>query len=241
MKLVGLAVLLVVLVSGCVQDAGLANPAAVYCEEQGFTYDIRTEEGGERGYCVFPDGSECDGWAYYRGECPLLNVSADYNSLSECRTACEMFGFENSSCMQPSEAKPTHVNRGSCLIPQSEQCGNVGQCDCYCYTAEILYVDLTPSEAKDLIEAVPELVIIDVSPNYMEGHLPGAVNYYLGDGSLDRAIPALNKKDFYLVYCHFDSASIQGAQKLVDAGFENVFRLEGNYQAWVDAGYEIEV
>ena len=106
--------------------------------------------------------------------------------------------------------------------------------------AEISYVDVTPAEAKALIDANPDLVIIDVSPHYAQGHLPGAVHYYLGDGSLDEAIPTLDKNKTYLVYCHVDSVARQGAQKLIDAGFENVYRLEGNYSAWVDAGYPIE-
>ncbi len=49
--------------------AGLANPASVYCEEQGGTLEIRDEAGGQVGYCVFDDGSECEEWAYFRGEC----------------------------------------------------------------------------------------------------------------------------------------------------------------------------
>jgi putative hemolysin len=51
--------------------ADMPNPASVYCEEQGGTVDIRTdpETGGQVGYCVFADGSECDEWAFYRGEC----------------------------------------------------------------------------------------------------------------------------------------------------------------------------
>jgi rhodanese-related sulfurtransferase len=102
------------------------------------------------------------------------------------------------------------------------------------------YMDITPMEAKELIDTEPDLVIIDVSPNYAQGHLPGAVNYYVGDGSLDDAIPTLDKNKNYLVYCHVDSAAILGAQKLIDAGFEHVYRLEGNYAAWVDAGYPIE-
>lgn len=102
------------------------------------------------------------------------------------------------------------------------------------------YMDVTPQEAKIIIDENPDLVIIDVSPKYDEGHLPGAVNYYLGDGSLDNAIPTLDPEGKYLVYCHVDSVSISGAQALVDAGFKNVYRLEGNYSAWVDAGYEIE-
>ncbi len=102
------------------------------------------------------------------------------------------------------------------------------------------YADLTPAEAKQLIDENPDLVIIDVSPVYAAGHLPGAVNYYWADGSLDAAIPMLDENATYLVYCHSESASRQGAQKLVDAGFTNVYRLEGEYEAWVDAGYPIE-
>ncbi|MEW5803922.1 MAG: DUF333 domain-containing protein [bacterium] len=51
-------------------NAGLPNPAAVYCKENGGTYEIRTAaDGSQSGVCIFSDGTECDGWAYYRGEC----------------------------------------------------------------------------------------------------------------------------------------------------------------------------
>lgn len=102
------------------------------------------------------------------------------------------------------------------------------------------YMDVTAAEARELINNNPDLIILDVSPKYDDGHLPGALNYYIGDGSLDDIIPTLDKEAKYLVYCHTDSASIPGAQKLIDAGFMNVYRLEGNYAAWVGAGYEIE-
>ncbi len=109
------------------------------------------------------------------------------------------------------------------------------------YSAEkASYTDVAPAEAKELIEKTPGIVIIDVSPAYAKGHLPGAVSYPLGDGSLDKAIPALDKSKTYLVYCHVDRVAIQGAQKLVKAGFKKVYRLKGNYKAWVDAGYPIE-
>jgi rhodanese-related sulfurtransferase len=102
------------------------------------------------------------------------------------------------------------------------------------------YMDVSPEEALSLIETNPDLVVIDVSPHYDDGHLPGALHYYLGDGSLDVAIPTLDMQKDYLVYCHVDSVSIAGAQKLIDAGFETVYRLMGNYGAWVDAGYTVE-
>ncbi len=51
-------------------DVGLANPASVYCEENGGGLDIRQDEvGNEFGVCIFPDGSECDEWAFFGGEC----------------------------------------------------------------------------------------------------------------------------------------------------------------------------
>ena len=102
------------------------------------------------------------------------------------------------------------------------------------------YMDVSPAEAKKLIDEDLEIIVIDVSPKYDEGHLPRAVNYYIGDGSLDRAIPTLDKDATYLVYCHVDSVAIAGAQKLVDAGFSDVYRLAGNYNGWVAAGYPVE-
>jgi rhodanese-related sulfurtransferase len=102
------------------------------------------------------------------------------------------------------------------------------------------YIDVSPMEAKELIDNTPDIVIIDVSPYYAQGHIPGAISYYLGDGSLDEAIPMLDKNKVYLVYCHVDSVAIAGAIKLINAGFETVYRLEGNYSAWVEAGYSVD-
>jgi putative hemolysin len=47
----------------------MPNPASKYCVDQGGKLEIRTEAGGEVGYCIFPDGSECEEWSYYRGQC----------------------------------------------------------------------------------------------------------------------------------------------------------------------------
>jgi putative hemolysin len=61
----------------------LPNPASVYCEQQGNRSEIRTAaDGSQAGVCVFPDGSECDEWAYYRGECKPAS-SASTSGTSE--------------------------------------------------------------------------------------------------------------------------------------------------------------
>jgi putative hemolysin len=40
--------------------SGKPNPAAVYCEEQGGSYNLETGE------CTLKDGSVVDAWQYYR-------------------------------------------------------------------------------------------------------------------------------------------------------------------------------
>lgn len=40
---------------------GGANPASLYCTDLGYTAD------GDA--CVFPDGTQCEQWAFWRGEC----------------------------------------------------------------------------------------------------------------------------------------------------------------------------
>lgn len=51
-------------------SAEIANPAAKNCVDQGFENEIRTAtDGSQYGVCKFPDGSECEEWAYFRGEC----------------------------------------------------------------------------------------------------------------------------------------------------------------------------
>jgi putative hemolysin len=55
-----------------VPQVNMANPASVYCEQQGNKLEIRTaSDSSLNGICVFPDGSTCDEWAYFRGECGL--------------------------------------------------------------------------------------------------------------------------------------------------------------------------
>ena len=48
--------------------ANMANPASVYCADHDGKVDIRDGEGGQVGICVFPDGGECEEWAFFRGE-----------------------------------------------------------------------------------------------------------------------------------------------------------------------------
>jgi hypothetical protein len=46
---------------------GIANPASVYCEEQGGKLTIVEDaEGNQSGMCKLADGTEVEEWEYYR-------------------------------------------------------------------------------------------------------------------------------------------------------------------------------
>jgi putative hemolysin len=85
----GYTLVLSVLVLGAccrpkIQDTGLANPASVYCQEQGYVLEMRTDaDGGTYGVCIFPDGTECEEWAFYRGECGQEKQEGEAQSANE--------------------------------------------------------------------------------------------------------------------------------------------------------------
>jgi rhodanese-related sulfurtransferase len=111
--------------------------------------------------------------------------------------------------------------------------GNLGAWD------EVSFLDIGAGEVKSKIDAADFEAIFDVSPHFNEEHIPGATNANSSAGGTDLSvlIEDLDKTKSYLVYCHADSPAMAGAQLMEDAGFENVYRLEGNFGAWVNAGY----
>jgi putative hemolysin len=53
-----------------IPPVNMPNPASVYCVQHGYKLEIHiAADGSQSGVCVFPDGSACDEWAYFRGEC----------------------------------------------------------------------------------------------------------------------------------------------------------------------------
>ncbi len=57
------------------QPVAIANPASVFCAENGGTSVVRKSPEGEMSDCTFPDGASCEEWALFRGECNVAGVS----------------------------------------------------------------------------------------------------------------------------------------------------------------------
>jgi rhodanese-related sulfurtransferase len=91
-----------------------------------------------------------------------------------------------------------------------------------------------------------EAVIIDARDraSYRKGHIRGAISLPLGEAEeLIRGLAAKTAKDAFLVLycsgfdCH-DSKTL--GDKLIQAGFRQVFVFEGGFPEWRDAGYPVD-
>ncbi|MDO8241068.1 MAG: DUF333 domain-containing protein [Candidatus Moranbacteria bacterium] len=63
--------------SADIEKSRIANPASINCTQEGGQLEIRTgNDGGQVGFCKFSDGSECEEWQFFQGECKSGNKIA---------------------------------------------------------------------------------------------------------------------------------------------------------------------
>lgn len=96
--------------------------------------------------------------------------------------------------------------------------------------------DVTPQEAKNMIDSNDELIVVDVREEYeycaMEGHIPGALNYPWNSGVLQQRYEELPGDREILVYCRSGGRSNSAANFLVANGFLHVYDMVGGFSAW---------
>ena len=84
---------------------GMPNPASEFCIKKGGKLKIKTNaDGGQFGICHLPDGTECEEWAFFKGECrPGEQTTIEYPIEGEampptqgeeqrCRHVCKNIG-----------------------------------------------------------------------------------------------------------------------------------------------------
>jgi rhodanese-related sulfurtransferase len=101
-----------------------------------------------------------------------------------------------------------------------------------------VYRNITPEEAKTVMDAETGYVILDVrtEEEYDQGHIPGAIlipHEEIGE----KAEEALTDKDqLILVYCRSGRRSKIAAEILVELGYTNILEFGGI----IDWPYEVE-
>ena len=96
----------------------MPNPASKFCRDQGYQLEMRTDASGTTGYCVFPDGSECEEWAYYRGECGPADTTFD-SPVGLPNPASQYCQDQGHELEMRTEANGT---AGYCIFPDGTEC-----------------------------------------------------------------------------------------------------------------------
>jgi len=82
------------------------------------------------------------------------------------------------------------------------------------------------------------VVTLDVRTpgEYMSGFIQGAKNIDFQSGNFENEIASLDKNAIYAVYCRSGNRSGQAVKVMHDAGFHNVYNLNGGVIDWAKAG-----
>jgi rhodanese-related sulfurtransferase len=84
----------------------------------------------------------------------------------------------------------------------------------------------------------PDVVLLDVRTpaEFAEGYIEGAQLIDFQSGNFENEISSLDKNATYAVYCRSGNRSGQAVKVMHDAGFHNVYNLNGGVIDWANAG-----
>lgn len=71
---------------------------------------------------------------------------------------------------------------------------------------------------------------------FNEGHIEGALLIDFQSGNFENEIASLDKSKTYAVYCRSGNRSGKAVKVMSDAGFPNLYNLNGGVIDWVSAG-----
>lgn len=86
--------------------------------------------------------------------------------------------------------------------------------------------------------AEPGVITLDVRTpgEFAEGYIEGARLIDFQSGNFENEIATLDKNATYAVYCRSGNRSGQAVKVMQDAGFTNVFNMNGGVIDWANAG-----
>ena len=102
-------------------------------------------------------------------------------------------------------------------------------------TSTAIDLSVTEFSAK---AAEPGVVTLDVRTpaEFAEGYIEGARLIDFQSGNFEQEIATLDKNATYAVYCRSGNRSGQAVRIMQDAGFTNVFNMNGGVIDWANAG-----
>lgn len=92
------------------------------------------------------------------------------------------------------------------------------------------FVRISVTEASERLNKGELLVDIRDPQSFQAGHVPGA--YHLTDGSLGAFMERVDFDSPVMVMCYHGNSSQGAAQYLLQRGFEQVYSVDGGFEAW---------
>ena len=101
---------------------------------------------------------------------------------------------------------------------------------------------VTPEEMQTLLNLEDvQLVDVRTPEEFSEGYIENAQNIDFKSPTFDEDIKKLDKSRPVIVYCKSGTRSAKSAKKLIEAGFEKVYDLEGGITEWKYKGLDVIV
>lgn len=85
-----------------------------------------------------------------------------------------------------------------------------------------------------------ELLDVRTPGEFASGHIAGADNLNVFDGSFNSKIQKMDKSKTYLVYCQSGMRSGKAMRKMRAMGFSKIYNLSGGVRAWNYAGFNLQ-
>lgn len=94
--------------------------------------------------------------------------------------------------------------------------------------------DINTDEAKKLIEAKKDLVILDVrtAEEVSQGTIPNAKVIDIYNPEFEKLVALMDKSKPTLVYCKAGSRSKKACDAMAKLGFKELYNLDGGYDSW---------
>lgn len=107
-----------------------------------------------------------------------------------------------------------------------------------CQTKNDKVIQLKPKEFNQFLKSNPQLIDVRTPKEFNLEHIVNAQNknYFAEDFST--LIEELDKEQPVFIYCRSGKRSGKSISKFLNAGFTNIYELEGGILNWKDKGFK---